>query len=168
MHLIIALRLFSQSHARPGIEQKDRSGKPLGHLVDTHVDRLHQALKNVIGYHQERGSLPPVRVGEVLEEAQGGGYRVARKAECQLHWCLIETDRSAAFWEARPEVELVIPYERFQTFTQAIRGRVGALYLNACDEFAEQLEPNSQRPIRYPPPARQNRADGAEAALLAS
>ncbi len=168
MHLIIALRLFSQSHAKPGIEQKDRSGTPLGHLIDTHVDRLHQALKNIIGYHQERGSLPPVRSGEVLEETQGGGYRVTRSAECHLHWCLIETERPSAFWEERPEVELVIPYDRFQEFTQSIRGRVGALYLNACDEFAEQLEPNSKWPIRYPPPTRQSSMDSADTTLLAS
>lgn len=168
MHFIIALRLFSQSHAKPGIEQKDCAGTPLGHLVDTQVDRLYPALKNIIGYHHERGNLPPVRSGEILEETQNGGYQVIRTAECRLHWCLIETERPAAFWEERPEVELVIPYDRFRAFTQSIRGRVGALYLNACDEFAEQLQPNSQRPIRYPPPARQNREDGVDAALLAS
>lgn len=35
---------------------------------------------------------------------------------------LIETERSAVFWEDRPEVELVIPYDRLQSFTQFYTG----------------------------------------------
>jgi|TARA_R100001039_G_scaffold37966_1_gene37877 hypothetical protein len=153
MHLIIALRLFSQSHAKPGIEQSDSAGRPLGHLIDTQIERLYPALKNIIAFHQDRGQLPPLRPGTVLGTTDDGHYQVVRTSDCRLHWCLIESHRSERFWNARPEVELVIPHDRFQAFTQAIRGRVGAYYLNACDAFAGELQPNSQRPIRYVPPS---------------
>lgn len=165
MHLIIALRLFNQPHAKAGIEQLDQSGNRLGHLIDTHVDRLYPALKNIIGYHQERGSLPPLRSGEVLEEDEKGNYRIVRTANCRLYWCLIETERPIAFWAARPEVELAIPHDQLQRFSLSIRGRVGAQYLDACDEFAEQLVPNSHRPIRYAPPSRRGNNEWPDVAL---
>ena len=121
-------------------------------MIDTNIARLYPALKNIIAYHQRRGDLPPLRTGEALEpDAQGQGKPV-RTVDCCLYWCLIDTDLPMAFWESCDEVELVVSYDDFRVFAHTIRGRVGTLYLDACDEFAKTLVVNSRRPIAYIPP----------------
>ena len=152
MHLIVALRLLSQSHAKAGIERPHAHGRPRGRLIDTNVDRLHPALKNIIAYHQRKGDLPPLRSGEVLEPDEKGRGRLVRTSDCRLYWCLIDSELPVSFWEGQDEVEMVIPYDEFQAFTQSIRGRVGGLYLDACDQFAQRLSAKSHKPIAYIPP----------------
>jgi hypothetical protein len=151
VRLLIALRLFSENHAKPGIEADMKNSGPKGRLIDIHVERFHPALKNIIEYLRATDRLPAVRRGEILRTVDGEKI-VERTEDCRLFWCEVETDRDIAFWQSLAEVEVVIAKEEFVKFAQSIRCRAGAAYINACEEYASELPIKPFQPIRYEPP----------------
>lgn len=151
MRLLIALRLFSENHAKPGIEAHMKNSGPKGRLIDIHIERFHPALKNIIEYLRATDRLPAVRQGQVLR-TEDGEKRVERTEDCRLYWCEVETHLDSAFWESLAEVEVVIIKEEFVKFAQSIRCRAGAAYISACEEYASELSIKPFQPIRYEPP----------------
>lgn len=152
MRVILALRLFKKEHAALGIESGSGSGKTKGKLIDMNVDRLHPVLKNIIDYHTWKGTLVPIRKGDVLSRKADGSTVVERTADCRLYWCLVESDLPLAYWRSRREVEAVLPQEDLDTFALSIRHRSGASYIDACEQFAREMTIFPERLIRYIPP----------------
>ncbi|HSX84668.1 MAG TPA: hypothetical protein VLE50_04640 [Cellvibrio sp.] len=151
MRLLIALRLFSENHAKLGIEATMKNSGPKGRLIDIHIERFHPALKNIIEYLRATDRLPAVRPGQILQTVDG--KKIADRTEnCRLYWCEVETHLDTAFWESLAEVEVVIAKDEFVKFSQSIRCRAGAAYINACEEYAAELPIKPFRPIHYEPP----------------
>lgn len=155
MRLLIALRLFSENHAKPGIEAPMKNSGPKGQLIDIHIERFHPALKNIIEYLRATDKLPALRSGQILQTVDGKKI-VDRSENCRLYWCEVETQLSAEFWESLAEVEVVISKDEFVKFAQSIRYRAGAAYINACEEYAAELPIQPFRPIHYEPPRPRN------------
>lgn len=153
MRLFIALRLFSENHAKPGIEANLKNSGPRGQLIDINIERFHPALKNIIEYLRATERLPATRSGNVLRTIDGEKI-VERTDDCRLYWCEVETQLDMACWESLAEVEVVIAKDDFVKFAQAIRCRAGAAYITACEEYAAQLEIKPFQPINYEPPRR--------------
>jgi hypothetical protein len=153
VRLFLALRLFSESHAKLGIEATSKNSGPRGRLIDVHIERFHPALKNIIEYLRTSGRLPATREGSVLR-TENGKKIVERTEQCRLYWCEIESNRDIAFWESLAEVEVVIEKDEFVKFAQSIRCRAGAAYIAACEEYADQLAIKTTAPISYEPPRR--------------
>jgi len=151
--LFIALRLFSENHAKPGIEANTKNSGPRGRLIDIHIERFHPALKNIIEYLRTTGQLPATREGNLLRTVDGK-RTVERTEQCRLYWCEIDTNLDISYWESLAEVEVVIPKDEFVKFAQSIRCRAGAAYITACEEYAEQLVVKTSGPINYEPPRR--------------
>lgn len=151
MRLLIALRLFSENHARLGIEAPMKNTAPKGRLIDIHVERFHPALKNIIEYLRATDRLPALRKGEILRTIDGEKV-VERVEDCRSYWCEVETQLDIARWESLAEVEVVLDKEEFVKFAQSIRCRAGAAYISACEEYAAQMDIKGFQPIRYEPP----------------
>ena len=151
MRLLIALRLFSENHAKSGIESNRKDAEPKGRLIDIHVERFHPALKNIIEYLRSTDRLPALRPGQILRTVDGEKI-VERTGNCRLYWCEVETDLEPVFWESLAEVEVVIDKEAFVKFAQSIRCRSGAAYINACEEYAAALAIQPFEAISYEPP----------------
>lgn len=151
MRLLIALRLFSENHAKPGIEANLKNSGPKGRLIDIHIERFHSALKNIIESLRATDRLPALRPGQVLRTVDGEKM-VERTENCRLYWCEVETHMEISFWESLAEVEVVIDKEEFMKFAQSIRCRSGAAYISACEEYASELSINPFQPICYEPP----------------
>lgn len=159
MRLLIALRLFSESHAKLGIEANRKNHGPNGRLIDIQIERFHPALKNIIDYLRASDRLPALRQGQVLRTVEGKKI-IERSENCRLYWCEVETQLEADFWQSLAEVEMVIEKEEFMRFAQSIRCRSGSAYINACEEYAAALPIKPFQPICYEPPrpARTSRA----------
>ncbi|MCR6652563.1 MAG: hypothetical protein NVV73_14210 [Cellvibrionaceae bacterium] len=153
MRLLIALRLFSEHHAKPGIEANLKYSGPRGQLIDINIERFHPALKNIIDYLRTTERLPASRPGNVLRTVDGEKI-IERTEECRLYWCEVETQREIDYWQSLAEVEVVIAKDEFVKFAQGIRCRAGAAYITACEEYAAQLAVESGKPINYEPPRR--------------
>lgn len=152
MRVILALRIFKKEHAVLGIESQFGSDKVKGKLIDMNVDRLYPILKNIIDYHTWKGTLPPTRKGDVLSRRGDGSVMVERTADCRLYWCLVDTDLPIAFWASRFEVEAVLTQEALDSFASSIRHKSGASYIDACEQFAREMNLPPASPIRYVPP----------------
>lgn len=146
------MRLFSQTHAKFGVEAIEETGQRRGKLVDINVERKYSALKNITDYHVNQGTLPVLREGTILRKAEDGFHEVDREADCRLYWCEIDSDMPVEFWQSRREVEAVITKEELEQFMVQIRGRTGANYIEACEAFARTISVHSADAIRYIPP----------------
>lgn len=153
MRLFVALRLFSESHARLGVEANVKHHGPRGKLIDINIERFHPALKNVIEYLRTTGALPATRQGNILKTVDGH-KTVERTQDCRLYWCEVETTLGIEHWHALAEVEAVIVKEEFVKFAQSIRCRAGAAYIAACEEYATNLPVKTVQSINYEPPRR--------------
>ena len=153
MRLIIALRLFSENHAKLGIEANLKNSGPRGRLIDIHIERFHPALKNIIEYLRSTERLPATRVGNVMRTVDGK-KTVERTEDCRLYWCEVETQLDISYWESLSEVEVVIAKDEFVKFAQSIRCRAGAAYITACEDYANELQVKASQPINYEPPRR--------------
>lgn len=153
MRLFIALRLFSENHARFGVEAPVKNHGPRGKLIDINVERFHSALKNIIEYLRTTGKIPATRQGNILRTVDGRKM-VERTQDCRLYWCEVESDLPIEHWQTIAEVEAVIIKEDFVKFAQSIRCRAGAAYIAACEEYAENLPVKAVQPINYEPPRR--------------
>lgn len=151
MRLLIALRLFSEHHAKPGIEANLKNSGPRGQLIDINIERFHPALKNIIEYLRTIERLPATRQGNVLRTIDGKKI-IERTEECRLYWCEVETHLDITYWQSLAEVEVVIAKDEFVKFAQAIRCRAGAAYIAACEEYAAQLTVRCCHPVNYEPP----------------
>lgn len=150
MRLFIALRLFNESHAKAGVEASV-NGRSRGKLIDINITRFHPALRNVNEYLKTTGQLPELRQGEVLRSVDGR-QEVESIVDCRLYWCEVETDQPVEYWCSLREVEAVIPRDEFNKFVLSIRYRSGAAYIEACEEFAQQIHINHLYAVRYEPP----------------
>ncbi len=153
VRLFVALRLFSENHARLGIEANLKNHGPRGKLIDIHIERFHPALKNIIEHLRTHGKLPATRQGNILRTVDGQ-KTIERTEDCRLYWCEVETDLDLPHWEALAEVEAVIRKDDFTKFAQSIRCRAGAAYITACEEYAQHLPVKTSQPINYEPPRR--------------
>lgn len=153
MRLLIALRLFSENHAKPGIEANLKNSGPRGRLIDINIERFHPALKNIIEYLRTTERLPATRSGNVLRTIDGKKI-IERTEECRVYWCEVDTLLDISYWQSLAEVEVVILKEDFVKFAQAIRCRAGSAYITACEEYAAELTVKSPQPISYEPPRR--------------
>lgn len=153
MRLFIALRLFSENHARLGVEANVKNHGPRGKLIDINVERFHSALKNVIEYLRSTGKMPATRQGNILRTVDGK-KTVERTQDCRLYWCEVETSLPPEHWQSLAEVEAVIIKDEFVKFAQSIRCRAGAAYIAACEEYAENLSVKAVQSINYEPPQR--------------
>lgn len=153
MRLFIALRLFSENHARLGVEATVKSHGPRGKLVDINVDRFHPALKNIIEYLRSTGKMPATRQGNILRTVDGQKM-VERTQDCRLYWCEVESNLPIEHWKSLTEVEAVIIKDEFVKFAQSIRYRAGAAYIAACEEYAENIPVKAVQLINYEPPRR--------------
>lgn len=153
MRLFIALRLFSENHARLGVEAPVKNHGPRGKLVDINVERFHSALKNVIEYLRTNGKMPATRQGNILRTVDGQ-KTVERTQDCRLYWCEVESMLPIEYWQSIAEVEAVIIKDDFVKFAQSIRCRAGAAYIAACEEYAENLPVKAAQSINYEPPRR--------------
>jgi hypothetical protein len=153
VRLFIALRLFSENHARLGVEATVKNHGPRGKLIDINIERFHPALKNVIEHLRSTGKLPATRQGNILRTVDGQ-KTVERTQDCRLYWCEVESTLSPEHWQTLAEVEAVIPKEDFVRFAQSIRCRAGAAYITACEEYAENLSVKTVQSINYEPPQR--------------
>jgi hypothetical protein len=153
VRFFIALRLFSENHARLGVETTVKNHGPRGKLIDINVERFHSALKNVIEYLRSTGKLPATRQGNILRTV-AGQKTVERTQDCRLYWCEVESTLPIEHWQSIAEVEAVIIKDEFVRFAQSIRCRAGAAYIAACEEYAENLPIKAVHPINYEPPRR--------------
>lgn len=153
MRLFVALRLFSENHARLGVEANLKNHGPRGKLIDINIERFHSALKNIIEHLRSTGQLPATRKGNILRTIDGE-KAIERTEDCRLYWCEVETTLDIQHWQALSEVEAVIPKDDFVKFAQSIRCRAGAAYIAACEEYAQNLQVKSSQPINYEPPRR--------------
>lgn len=153
MRLFVALRLFSENHARLGVEASIKPHGLRGKLIDINIERFHPALKNVIEYLRTNGALPATRPGNILKTVDGK-KTVERTQDCRLYWCEVESSLGIEHWQAIAEVEAVIIKDEFIKFAQSIRCRAGAAYIGACEEYAENLYIKTVQSINYEPPRR--------------
>src|SRR5688572_24404296 len=103
VRLFIALRLFSENHARLGVEAPVKNHGPRGKLVDINVERFHSALKNVIEYLRTNGKMPATRQGNILRTVDGQ-KTVERTQDCRLYWCEVESMLPIEYWQSIAEV----------------------------------------------------------------
>jgi len=153
MRLLIALRLLSEQHAKPGIESCSNGDQPKGKLIDANVTRHHPALKNISSYLASAGQLPEIRKGHILR-AEGGKPHIEREADFRLYWCEIETELAAEYWYGQREVEVVIPKDGFTKLVSSIRHKSGANYVEACEQYARTLHISVPEQVGYRPPSR--------------
>jgi hypothetical protein len=153
VRLFIALRLFSENHARLGVEGTVKPHGPRGKLIDINVERFHSALKNINEYLRSTGKMPATRQGNILRTVDGQKM-VERTQDCRLYWCEVESTLPIEHWKSMAEVEAVIVKDEFAKFAQSIRCRAGAAYIEACEEYAEGLPVKAVQAINYEPPRR--------------
>ena len=150
MRLFIALRLFSESHAKAGIESPLK-GQARGRLIDSNVTRLHPALRNINEYLRDHGLLPEIRQGFALRKANNQKVEETQE-NCRVYWCEIETDLPMEYWQSVQEVEAIISREEFNRFVLSIRYKSGAAYIAACEEYAKNIPIHAPQILRYEPP----------------
>ncbi len=151
MRLILALRLFSEWHAKAGIEKTTEQGVQRGSLINMHVERRYPALNNMIKYFSSVGCLPAYRQGELLRY-ENGKKIVEGIGDARLYWCEVESCMPMDYWNAAQEVELVVSKDDFDRFALSIRGRAGAAYVDACEEYARALPVKAGFFAGYQPP----------------
>lgn len=155
MRLIIVLRLFRESHAIEGIEAVNKEGRHRGRLIHLNAERRHPALKNIADHLRSSGRIPLTRQGEVLDTANGHQIAVSYQPS-YAYWCEVETELPVSAWSKISEVELVIIKEDFEQFAASIRYKSGAVYLDACDAYAQTLAVTASKCIRYAPPKKKS------------
>ena len=151
MRLFIALRLINEHHAKVGIEAVGPHGLPRGQLIDSNITRLFPALRNIALHLTSTERLPDTREGNVLQ-LQNGKLVVERTTAFRIFWCEIESDLPQEYWRSQREVEAVIVKREFESFVAAIRHRGGAPYIQACEEYADEIEVYQHPEIGYVPP----------------
>lgn len=151
MRLFIALRLISEHHAKSGLEARGPGGQKRGQLIDSNITRLYPALRNIAQHLAFTGKLPDTREGNVLQ-MKNGKCIVERTTSFRIFWCEVESDLPQEYWRSQREVEAVIVKREFESFVAAIRHRGGSPYIQACEEYADEIEVYQHPDIGYVPP----------------
>lgn len=151
MRLFIALRLISEHHAKAGVEARGPAGQKRGQLIDSNITRLYPALRNIAQYLASIEKLADTREGKVLR-LDNGKHVIERKTAFRIFWCEVESDLPHEYWRSQREVEAVIVKREFESFVAAIRYRGGSPYIQACEEYADEIEVYQRHEIGYVPP----------------
>lgn len=152
MRLFIALRLISEHHAKAGVEARGPAGQKRSQLIDSNITRLYPALRNIAQHLAFIERLPDTREGKVLR-LDNGKHVTERKTAFRIYWCEVESDLPQGYWRSQREVEAVIVKREFESFVAAIRHRGGSPYVQACEEYADEIEVFQHADIGYVPPS---------------